>query len=652
MLVSCSGGGGGNNGGGPTAPVDNSVGRIDVTPLAPLALMSGSSATLTATAFTKDNRSLGSAGVTWTSSNDNVASVAGGVVTAKLVGTATITATSGSVSSAGVTVTVSAGAASQLSIRTQPDGASSAATMTTPPVVEVRDAAGNLVISSTVSITVALASGGGALSGATTVSAVGGVATFAGLSITGLIGARTLTFSASGLTSVTSASFTLAPGVATQLVIRAQPVANTAYAVFPTPAVVEIRDAQGNVANSTASVTATLASGGGALGGTATVAAVAGVATFTSLTVQGTAGVRTLTFSSGTLAAVTSAGFSVAAAPPAVIAFGPIAANVTAAVGRDPANTVIAVTNSGVFPLTNLRVVNITYNPISPTGWLSASWPSGTSAPTNLQLAITSSPFPVGTYTAYVLVAGDGAAASATLTVTLTVAPALVNTYGTTANKISVVATGATLSPGLVTTTGAGVPTTTDATVTYSSRSPAIASVDATGKITAVATGQAWIVAGSTQANADSVQVIVPRGSGVIMRTDLTNYRYRIGDTVTVHVQADTRGATLGAATVTFSWPVYTGPNGDYNALSFIDVNTSASPMSPTSAVDRTINIMRLTGASVAGATGVVDLAVVRFRVTRAGVFPLYINAIELIGTDLSNLLPTATFTQYPLSVP
>jgi len=59
-----------------------------------------------------------------------------------------------------------------------------------------------------------------------------------------------------------------------------------------------------------------------------------------------------------------------------------------------------------------------------------------------------------------------------------------------------------------------------------------------------------------------------------------------------------------------------------------------------------------LTGASVAGVTGVVDLAMVRFRVQRVGVLPLYVNAIELIGTDLSNLLATSTSTQYPLSVP
>jgi hypothetical protein len=652
LVLSCGGGGGGSNNGGPTAPVDNSVGRVDISPTGSIALVSGATNTLTATAFTKGNQSLGASGIAWASSNDAVASVTGGVVTAKLVGNATITASSGSVSSAGVTVTVSPGAASTLGIRTQPAGAASAAAMATQPVVEVRDAAGNLIVTSTASVTVAIASGGGTLAGTASVAAVAGVATFTGLGVTGLIGARTLSFTSAGLAIATSAAFTLAAGPPTQLAVRTQPVASSAYANFTTAPVVEIQDAQGNLTTSMATVAAAIASGGGTLGGTVSTAAVAGVATFAPLSVQGTAGARTLTFTSAPLTDATSASFSVAAAPPAVIAFGPIAANVTAVVGRDPTSIIISVTNSGVFPLTNLRVLSITYNPISPTGWLTTTFPTGTTAPANLQLAVTSSTFAVGTYVASVVVAGDGTAANSTLTVTLNVTPSLINSYGSAANRISVVAPGATLTPTLSTTSGTGVPTTTDPTVTFASRSPAVATVDATGKITAVAPGQVWIVAASTQANADSVQVIVPRASGIIVRTDLTNYRYRIGDTITVKIQLDTRGATLGAATVTFSWPVYTGSTGVFNALLYLDVNTTASPLAPVVVVDQTINIMRLTGASVAGVTGVVDLATVRFRVRQAGVFPLYVNAIDLLGTDLSNLLATSTSTQYPLSVP
>lgn len=142
---------------------------------------------------------------------------------------------------------------------------------------------------------------------------------FSGLTITGTIGARTLTFSALGLTSGTSATFNLGAGVVSQLVIATQPVAGTAYAAFTTPAVVQFRDASGNTAPSTASVTVAIAFGGGTLGGAATVNAVAGAAMFSTLTVNGTAGPRTLTFSSSGLTPVTSASFNVTTAPPAII---------------------------------------------------------------------------------------------------------------------------------------------------------------------------------------------------------------------------------------------------------------------------------------------------------------------------------------------
>ena len=643
-------GGDSSGGGGTTTPPDNSVARVDISPSAPMTLTSGGTATLAATAFTKSNQSLGSANVAWSSSNDQVTSVVGGVVTAKLVGTATITAAAGSVTSVGVTVTVTPGAAAQLGLRAQPGGAAAGVPFTAQPVIEVRDAAGNLVSTPSVVVTAGLASGGG-LAGTTTATAVSGVATFNDLTITGLVGPRTLTFTATGLTAATSSSFTLAPGPPSTLAIRTQPVAGTAYAPFTVPAAVELRDLAGNVANSTASVTATITSGGGTLGGTATVAAVAGVATFTDLTVNGAAGARTLTFASGPLAAVTSTSFNVAAAPPAVIALSSTTTTIAGTTTTSPAPVNISVTNTGVFPLTNLRVQSITYNPLVPNGWLAVVFPSVTDAPATLRLTATTTNLPVGTYTAVVALAGDGAASAAQLTVTLTVTAQNINTFGTPANKVSIVAIGSTLSPGLVTTSSAGAVLATDASVTYATRSTAVATVDATGKIIAVAAGQAWVVATSTQNNADSVLVIVPRSSGLILRTDLTKYQYKVGDTVTVHVQIDTRGAALGAATVTFSWPVYVG-TGVFGALGFIDFNTTASPLAPVVTVDRTVDVIRITGASVAGVTGIVELATVRFRVNTATASMLYVSGVELLGSDFSNLLPAATATQYPIIVP
>ena len=635
----------------PIAP-DNSVARVEIAPASPIALVSGATATLTAVAYTRDNRSLGSSGITWSSSNAGVASVADGVVTAKLVGSATITATSSGVSSTALPVSVSPGTATQLAIRTQPAGASSDSPLRTQPVLEVRDAAGNVVTTAGQAVSASLASGGGTLSGVSSAIAVNGVATFNNLAVTGVVGPRTLVFTSPGLTSTTSASFNLTPGTPTALVMRTQPVAGTAYARFPTPAVVELRDGAGNLTSSNATVTATIASGGGALGGDASVAAAGGVATFTTLTVNGTGGARTLQFSSPNMAAVASNSFDVADAPPAVIALSSSSPSLRVVAGASTAFADINITNSGVFPLTNLAVQSIAYNPTAVSGWLTAAFPVGTNAPATLRLTVNAASLAVGTYSATAVISGSGANASASVTLTLTVIPAYINTFGTAANKVSLVGVGATFSPGLVTTdiaSGSTVPS--DPNITYSSRIPGIASVDASGKITGVAPGEAWIVATSTVYNADSVLVIIPKNSGVIVRTDMTTFNAPVGDVITVKVLVDTRGASLGAATVTFSWSPWVGTNPVvFGAIRLVGTNTSASPMTVVTSFDPTLNVLRISGVSVAGVTGLVELATLSLRVNAPPTKNMiFVDAIELLGSDLSNLLPNATVTQYPV---
>ena len=624
--------------------------RIEITPTAPISLVSGNTTTLTAVAYTRDNRSLGSSGITWSSSNPAVAAIADGLVTARLVGSVTITASSGVVSS-GIAVSVTFGTPSQLAIRTQPDGANSGLPLRTQPVLEVRDAAGNLVTTAGQTVVASLATGEGTLTGVATAIAVNGVATFNGLGITGLIGPRALTFSSPGLSSATSASFNLAAGTPAALVIRTQPVAGTAYARFPTPAVVELRDGAGNLTSSNATVTATIASGDGTLGGDASVAAVGGVATFSTLTVNGGSGPRTLQFTSANVTPVASARFDVAEAPPAVIALSANTPSLRVVAGQSSAFLDVQITNSGVFPLTNLAVQSITYNPAASSGWLTTTYPSGTNAPAALRLTASGASLAVGTYSATVVIAGSGATTTASLTLSLTVIPAYVNAYGTAANKISLVGVGSTFSPGLVTTDiGSGSVVAPDPNITYSSRIPGIASVDAAGRITGVAPGEAWVVATSSVYNADSVLVIVPKNSGLILRTDLTTFNAQAGDVITVKVLIDTRGASLGAATVTFSWSPWVGTNPVINgSIRLVGTNTSASPMNVVTSFDQTLNVLRITGASVSGVSGVVELATLSLRVNAAAKNTLFVDAIELLGSDLSNLLPSATVTQYPV---
>ncbi len=206
-----------------------------------------------------------------------------------------------------------AGTATQLVITTPPSGAVSGNAFTGQPVIEIRDANGNRT-TSTATVTASVASGSGSLGVTTTATAVNGVATFAGLTITG-VGAHTLQFSTTTpALNVTSSSFTVSAGAATQLAITAQPASAVSGVVFSPQPTIEIRDANGFRTTSNASVTVALASGGGALSGTTTVTAVNGLATFTDLKIGG-AGSHSLTFTSTGLTAATSNVFTVTQTP-------------------------------------------------------------------------------------------------------------------------------------------------------------------------------------------------------------------------------------------------------------------------------------------------------------------------------------------------
>src|SRR5205823_4352562 len=188
---------------------------------------------------------------------------------------------------------VTAGVATQLVFGTEP-GTTVANHLITPAVkVRALDAFGNVATGFTGAVAVALGSnpGSATLSGTTPVAAVGGVATFVDLSLNKTGTGYTLTASASGFTPVTSTTFDITPGTATQLAFIVQP-SNTVAGATISPAVqVTALDPAGNpVPGFTGSVTVALGSnpGGSTLGGTTTVAAVNGVATFVDLSLNKT----------------------------------------------------------------------------------------------------------------------------------------------------------------------------------------------------------------------------------------------------------------------------------------------------------------------------------------------------------------------------
>lgn len=115
-------------------------------------------------------------------------------------------------------VALTPGPPSQLAITTQPNGAAAGQPLTTQPLLAVRDVDQNLVDSDNATeVTAAIASGGGTLQGVTAATAVAGIVTFTDLGVGGTVGDRTLTFSATGLTSATSDEFSVTPGPASQM---------------------------------------------------------------------------------------------------------------------------------------------------------------------------------------------------------------------------------------------------------------------------------------------------------------------------------------------------------------------------------------------------------------------------------------------------
>jgi type II secretory pathway pseudopilin PulG len=147
------------------------------------------------------------------------------------------------------------GSASQLVFSTQPTGAagSSAATpFVTQPVVTIEDSYGNIVNTSSASITLAISSG--SLTCTTNpLAASSGSASFSGCEGSAYGNGLTLTASSTGLSSTTSASFNIT-GAASQLIFTTQPVAGVSGTDFTKMPVITVEDAAGNTV--TASSTA------------------------------------------------------------------------------------------------------------------------------------------------------------------------------------------------------------------------------------------------------------------------------------------------------------------------------------------------------------------------------------------------------------
>ncbi len=196
-----------------------------------------------------------------------------------------------------------AGAAGRLDIVVQPSAmAGSGTPFARQPAIQVEDQLGNPARQAGVRISATLSSGpSGTLQGATATTNASGRATFSGLTLTGLVGDYTLSFSAPDLEGATSSRISLAAAAASRLTLAAQPPSTGRSRVpLSTQPVIQLQDERGNpVAQAGVAVVASVATGEGSLGGATTaVTNGGGLAAFADLAIIGGPGPRTLRFTS------------------------------------------------------------------------------------------------------------------------------------------------------------------------------------------------------------------------------------------------------------------------------------------------------------------------------------------------------------------
>jgi hypothetical protein len=206
----------------------------------------------------------------------------------------------------------------QLAIVAHPENGQSKKEISPAIKVQVRDAAGNLVVTSTDRITLAIEDnpGNGTLSGMLTVTAEGGETTFTGLSIDRAGDGYRLVASAPGLEFAMSGRFSIQAGEATQLAFIGQP-GNGASGETLSPAIkVQIQDEAGNLVDmSTVPIHLAIQDnpGGGTLAGTLVVLPDGGEGTFNDISIDKVGESYTLVASTAGLSSVTSGNFNIEA---------------------------------------------------------------------------------------------------------------------------------------------------------------------------------------------------------------------------------------------------------------------------------------------------------------------------------------------------
>lgn len=394
----------------PTVAVQDSSGRTVTTSTNPVTLsITGSPAGAVLSCTTNPlTASAGSATFTGCSVNKT--------------GTYTLTATGAGFTTASISLTIATGPATTLGFTTQPSGSTGSVPFATQPAISIQDAGGNAVTTSTATVNLALTSGSGALlnCAASAVSAVNGVASFAGCSID-KTGSYTLTATSAGLIYTLSTTTVIAAGAPTKLGFTTQPSGSTAGTAFTVQPVVAIQDAGGNTTANTAPVTLSITSSpsGAALSCTTNpVTAIAGAAAFSGCNVN-KAGTYTLT-ATGAGFTTASLNYTITLGPAAKLGF---TTNPTSSTGGIlfSSQPVVAIQDAGGNTITTSTAA-VTLTLTTPAGAALACATNPVTATSGVAAFSGCSINKAGTYT---LTASSGSLTSTvSTTVTITVGPA------------------------------------------------------------------------------------------------------------------------------------------------------------------------------------------------------------------------------------
>lgn len=180
-----------------------------------------------------------------------------------------------------------------------------------------------------------------------------------------------------------------------------------------------------------------------------------------------------------------------------------------------------------------------------------------------------------------------------------------------------------------------------NATLTFTSRTPAVATVSAAGAVTGVGAGQATIVvsaAGVTGTLLDSLVAVVAGATTPVLATSLGAMSLKADTTLTVSVYANWGASApkLASGILVVTWPA--------DALTLTATNTGAQTAPAVNDAAATTGTLQLAFADASGFTGGAEVARLTFHVSAAvGVSgTLSVTTRELGGSDFSDFTAAA----------